>query len=157
MPDTTPRRNPTTRLSRRLLNKLPCPHSCIRPKTRTVSRMIGNNGTVASQGDIAALRTAAHHRRVKGTKVVRTCFSPLMSSDLVYRPIMAPFWRLKQSFDITMERPPAFPRIVFMCPRRVRLGPNRTSMFLGGVQRQVMRCPTDSGCDTPDARGVPPP
>src|SRR6185437_9451804 len=111
MPDRTPRRNPTVRLSRRLRNKLPWPHSCIRPKTRTVNRMMGSNGTTASQGDTPAHLIAAHQRSVKGTKVAKTCFNPLMSSDLVYRPIMARFWRLKQSFD-TIETPLGSPRFV---------------------------------------------
>ena len=73
---------------------------------------------------------------LSGTRVVKTCFNPLMSSDLVYRPIMAHFWRLKQSLDTTIDCPPASIRIVIVCTLLAFDSELRhRSMFLDGVPR----------------------
>ena len=74
-----------------------------------------DDGQQGKQGEPRGYAGAADGdppEEMRGTKVVKTCCNPLMSSDLVYRPIIAHFWRLKQSFDTTIDCPPASTSIV---------------------------------------------
>src|SRR5579859_7017019 len=62
-------------------------------------------GKTASHQAIPAHRIAAHHRMVKGARVVKTWISPLVSSDRVYWPIIRHFCRFKLSSDTTKGHP----------------------------------------------------
>src|SRR5262245_40935885 len=101
MPETTPRRNPNARLSRRERNRLSWPHSCIKVNTRKEAKLISNTAATVSQCETAALDTAAHHRIASNPKAVSTWVNALRLLDLACRRMISRFCSLIRQIDDT--------------------------------------------------------
>ena len=116
----TPKRNPTQRLARYAKQAAVAAFvhqakTAYREEDDERHRHRGEPGKMCRR-----TRTAAHQRSAKGTRVVKTCANPLLSSDLPYRPIMAHFCCIKQSLDSSTILPPTLSKsYLYACVDRL--------------------------------------